>query len=98
MTRVNGELAPSTQAQVSGTYTGTASPFEPGSAAVSYTVTNTGNTRLAVKPSITLTGPFGWFPQRVELDPIAELAPGESRTRDTQVPGIWPLFMTFLDD
>lgn len=96
MTRVTGELAPSLAAAVSGNFAGSINPFEPGSITMSYDVTNTGNTRLAVDPTVTVSGPFGWLSREVVSEPITEMAPGETRTSSYEVRGVWPLFAALV--
>ncbi|MFJ6651837.1 hypothetical protein ACIQLJ_03460 [Microbacterium sp. NPDC091313] len=92
MTRVAGELAPAVATSITTGYAGTWNPFEAGRLDGTYVVRNTGNTRLAVTPRITVAGPFGLFPTTLEAQPIEEMAPGESRTGALDLPSAWPLF------
>ena len=92
--RVSGELSPALtvqDAQVS--YQGTANPFALGSATVTYTVVNTGNTRLSGEQLVRVAGPFGWFRTDVPADGLPDLLPGESRTVRVSVPGVVPAFL-----
>lgn len=61
-----------------------------GSATVRYTLTNTGNTRLDVLASTTVSGLFGLLEEHVTADPISELLPKASVTQTVEVPGVWP--------
>ncbi|KAA9083758.1 COG1470 family protein [Microbacterium radiodurans] len=90
MTRVTGELTPLLATSVSAHYTGSLNPFEPGTTHLVYEVRNTGNTRLAVTPTASLAGPFGLFAKEIALDPIAEIAPGETRVLRHDAAGVWP--------
>lgn len=92
--RVDGELAPAVAVEkMQVDYSGTVNPFGTGTATVSYTVRNTGNVRLAAGQSVTLAGPFGWFPvDTTEVAPVPELLPGESWTVRVPVDGVVPAF------
>ncbi|GAB7046792.1 WxL protein peptidoglycan domain-containing protein [Catenuloplanes indicus] len=87
--RVGGELAPSLA--VSGlrvTYDGTWNPFAGGAATVSYTIENTGNTRLSATQVASVAGPFGWFrASSGDVPAPPELLPGES----------WPVTVPVAD-
>ena len=48
-----------------------------GTADISFTVENRGNVRLGGTPVVEFSGPLGLFEQKVTLDPIPELLPGE---------------------
>lgn len=71
--------------------------FEPGgmvaagSTEVTYTVTNTGNVRMAVEPSVEVAGPFGLLARSASADRVDELLPGGTVTLTTVVPDVWPL-------
>ncbi|MFB8387381.1 hypothetical protein ACFC3F_09625 [Microbacterium sp. NPDC055910] len=97
MTRVTGEMAPALTTSVSGTYTGSINPFEPGTLTLTYEVSNTGNVRLGVESLATVSGPFGWLARTLDPETITEIAPGESRTFERQVRGVWPLFVATVD-
>ena len=47
-----------------------------GVAAVSFTVRNTGNLRLAATPTVAIDGPFGMGASELTLEAIPELLPG----------------------
>ncbi|MFF2052956.1 WxL protein peptidoglycan domain-containing protein [Leifsonia sp. NPDC058194] len=92
--RVDGELAPAIAVEkMHVDYSGTFNPFGSGSATVSYTVHNTGNVRLSAGQTVTLAGPFGWFPVDTgEVAAVPELLPGESWTVAVPVDGVVPAF------
>ncbi|WP_026422061.1 WxL protein peptidoglycan domain-containing protein [Actinokineospora inagensis] len=84
--RVAGTLTPSVEIRgLSVNYDGTANPVGKGSTSVSYTVVNTGNTRLTATHGIHLEGPFGWFGADAVVDPLPELLPGESIARKVTI-------------
>ncbi|MFT4210977.1 MAG: hypothetical protein QM626_03820, partial [Microbacterium sp.] len=81
MVRVSGDLVTSVATTVTGVdYAGSINPFETGTLTVGYTVSNTGNTRVSVDPTVDVAGAFGIGATTVDGDTIAELAPGESRS------------------
>ncbi|MBB3157969.1 hypothetical protein FHS07_001653 [Microbacterium proteolyticum] len=89
--RVQGDLAPAlTVGDVVVDYHGTASPIESGSATVTYTLTNTGNTRLDPAVDVALGGPFGLAGVTAD-DDAPELLPGSSLQRTVEVAGVVPL-------
>lgn len=89
--RVLGDLAPTlTVSDVAVSYHGVLSPVEAGTATVTYTLTNTGNTRLDPDVDVTASGPFGWAAARAD-DDAPELLPGSSMERAVEVSGVAPL-------
>lgn len=89
--RVQGDLAPAlTVGDVVVDYHGTASPIESGSATVTYTLTNTGNTRLDPAVDVALGGPFG-LAGVTAADDAPELLPGSTLQRTVEVAGVVPL-------
>lgn len=91
--RVQGDLAPALAVgDVVVDYHGTANPAETGSATVSYTLTNTGNTRLDPDVEVALGGPFGWAGVTA-ADDAPELLPGSSLQRTVEVVGVVPLVL-----
>lgn len=92
MTRVTGELRAEITAGVSGGFTGSVNPFEPGRLEVAYDITNTGNTRLRTQPAVTVAGPFGLDATEHLGEEIVDIAPGETRTGVVRVDRAWPLF------
>lgn len=95
--RVQGDLAPAlTVGDVVVDYHGTASPVESGSATVTYSLTNTGNTRLDPNVEVALGGPFGWA--RVSAaDDAPELLPGSTLQRTVEVAGVVPMVLLAAD-
>lgn len=63
-------------------------PFEPGTATVTYTVTNTGNMRLDAHQSIRVSGLPG-AARTVTPKDAGEILPGSSRTFTQKVTGVW---------
>jgi hypothetical protein len=62
-------------------------PFT-GALVVSYTVRNTGNTRIAASPRLAVTGPFGLPAGGTTLDTLPELLPGSVLRRTVTVPDV----------
>ncbi|MDP9792835.1 hypothetical protein J2S43_001347 [Catenuloplanes nepalensis] len=87
--RVGGALAPALAvSDLSVSYDGSWNPFAGGTATVSYTIRNTGNTTLSATQAASVAGPFGWW--RSDAGDIAappELLPGES----------WPVTVPVAD-
>ncbi|MDQ1175903.1 NEW3 domain-containing protein [Microbacterium sp. SORGH_AS_0421] len=95
--RVQGDLAPALAVgEVAVDYHGTANPAETGSATVTYTLTNTGNTRLDPNVEVALGGPFGWA-RVTAADDAPELLPGSSLQRTVEVAGVVPLVLLSAD-
>jgi len=89
--RVDGELAPAVSIeQLQATYDGTLNPFGAGTAGVTFSVVNTGNTRLAGDATVRVAGPFG-LGARAEEVTLPELLPGERTEIDLQVAEVLPL-------
>ncbi len=90
--RVSGDLAPALAIDdVQVAYRGTLNPFEAGVAAVTFTVTNAGNTRVAPGEQVRVTGLFGLGDTRATQVGLPELLPGSSVVRTATVDGVWPL-------
>lgn len=89
MVRVTGELTPAVAVTASGSYQGSASPIDPGRVSVEYTIRNDGNARLQVAPTAVASPLLG---DAVEAagEPIADIAPGETRTGTIVLRGVWP--------
>ncbi|HQY32729.1 hypothetical protein [Actinotalea sp.] len=89
--RVQGELDPDLAlSDVVATWL-PGSPFESGSVRVEYTLTNTGNVRMAVEPSVGVAGPFGLLPRSADGTRVDELMPGGQTRLTTVVEDVWPL-------
>lgn len=91
--RVQGDLAPVLAVDdVRLAYDGTLNPFASGSATVTFTVTNEGNTRVAPTAAVRVAGPFGLGATLAVAVEVPELLPGSSIERTVEVDGVWPLF------
>lgn len=98
MVRVAGDLAPAlTVTDVQTSYDGTLNPFSSGSVHVTYTVTNSGNVRLAAAQTITAAGPFGLLATTLTPADLPELLPGNSRTLTADLAGVWPTLRTDVE-
>ncbi|MFJ2300350.1 WxL protein peptidoglycan domain-containing protein [Oerskovia paurometabola] len=90
LVRVAGDLAPSaTVTAVHADYAGSWNPVGTGDVQVSFTVTNTGNVRLAGPLSATVAGGVGSVV--VPLGDLPELLPGDALTLTGTVSGVAPL-------
>ncbi|WP_448062567.1 COG1470 family protein [Cellulomonas hominis] len=89
--RVDGELAPGlvvrdlTADWQAGSLIGT------GSVAVTYTLQNTGNVRMAVEPTARVAGPYGLLSRSTAGDRVDDLLPGASVEQSVTVDDVWPL-------
>ncbi|GAA2974958.1 WxL protein peptidoglycan domain-containing protein [Actinokineospora diospyrosa] len=84
--RVAGTLTPKAEVQgLQVEYDGTPNPVGKGTATVSYTIANTGNTRLSATHSVRIAGLFGWFASDAAVEPLPELLPGERVTRKLSI-------------
>lgn len=93
--RVQGDLAPALA--VSGLhvdYDAGGNPVAPGAATVTFTVTNTGNSRIAPTEQVQVAGLFGLGRARAAAVDVPELIPGASVQRSVRVDGVWPLVRT----
>ncbi|HLT82601.1 MAG TPA: hypothetical protein VKZ83_00095 [Phototrophicaceae bacterium] len=87
--RVTGDLrARLTHEEVSASYEPSWNPFTPGTATVTYTVTNIGNVRLGAGSTAAVTGPFG-LSTGEDRTQDREILPGESATRTARL-ATWP--------
>ena len=64
-----------------------------GSMRVSYTLTNSGNLRIGVAPTVQASGPFGALARSADGVTIDELLPGASVEQVVTVPGVAPLLL-----
>jgi hypothetical protein len=89
--RVSGPLTPTVSIEsVSTSYHGTLNPFGGGSAAVAYTIHNTGNVRLNVNQAISVTGLFG-TEAKATPTALTDLLPGATYRVSKNLDGILPL-------
>jgi len=95
--RVDGDAAPGlTVSGVRAEYAPTW-PIGPGTMTVTYTLRNDGNIRMAVEPSVRVSGPFGLLPRTADGDRLDELLPGGQVQLTTTVDGVWPLVLQQVD-
>ena len=93
--RVSGDLAPAIAvSDVRVDYDAGGNPARPGSATVSFTVTNTGNARVAPAEQVQIAGLLGLGRARAAAVDVPELIPGASVERSVVVDGVWPLVRT----
>ena len=91
MTQVTGPLMPTFSVeQVQIDYVLSWNPFRAGDIAMSFTVVNTGNTRLMVEGVLEVAGQSVAFPADGERR--SELLPGEERSYALAVDDVWPTF------
>ncbi|RFA15383.1 hypothetical protein B7R21_05040 [Subtercola boreus] len=87
--RVDGDLAPA--ATVSGLtvdYSGSWNPLAVGALDVSYTLSNTGNTRVTALTNLTVEGPFGIAPARTGDEQLPEVLPGSTIDVHQRISGV----------
>lgn len=87
---VQGDIRPGLSIKDVRTHFRPGSAFGPGSLDVEYTLTNSGNVRVGVNPSVRATGPFGASPHAADGKPIAELLPHSSVTQKVTFDGVFP--------
>jgi hypothetical protein len=91
--RVSGAIKPIlTVTDLHAVYHGTANPFGPGGATVTYTVHNSGNIRLAATEQVRVSGLWGAVSATAPPGTLPEILPGDSRTRTVEVADVWPMF------
>ncbi|MGO1543087.1 MAG: WxL protein peptidoglycan domain-containing protein [Gulosibacter sp.] len=85
--RVPGDLTANvTLDAVETNYSATWNPFSPGRVNVTYSLTNTGNTRINVVDDVRLSGLFGWFPSATFGTEATDLLPGSTVNVTREVP------------
>lgn len=87
---VQGSIRPGLSIKDVRTHFRPGSTFGPGALDVEYTLTNSGNVRVGVKPSVRATGPFGASPHTADGTAIAELLPHSSVTQKISFDGVFP--------
>jgi len=70
-------------------------PFAPGDLDFSYTVTNTGNVRVDVNQSVTITGPFGIPLGEFTPEPLSDLLPRQTVRISAPVSGVGALLLAW---
>jgi hypothetical protein len=89
--RVTGQLTSGVAVEsVSANYHGTFNPFGGGDTDVSYTIHNTGNTRLDLATAVKVTGLFGTA-GKATPPTIKDLLPGATLRVTQRVAGVFPL-------
>lgn len=89
--RVSGALTQSAEVRnVSVTYLPGNTPFGLGRARVSYTLVNTGNTRITGLENVTVAGPGGLGERARLAEDIGEITVGGELPRVVEVDGVWP--------
>jgi len=85
--RVAGELVPAaTVSHVAAMYTPSWNPFQPGNLTISYTLENSGNTRITGREVISAAGPAGLFGAALEPTQLGEVIPGSTIDVVSEVP------------
>jgi len=90
---VQGDIRPGLTVTGVHTHFVAGGPFGPGTLEVEYTLTNSGNVRYGVEPSVRATGPFGIAPHNADGKKIDELLPHASVTQTVTLPGVFPLLL-----
>jgi hypothetical protein len=67
-----------------------------GSATVTYTLTNTGNTRVGVQATASASGVFGIGKASANGPQVEELLPKSSVTQTVEIPSVWPLVLDYV--
>lgn len=92
--RVSGEISASLQVRdVTATFDGSAVPFATGTAAVTYTVVNTGNVTVVARPRVRISAPFGVRLGRTAHGEELSVVPGGTFTLTTAVPDVAPALL-----
>ncbi|MBN9178586.1 MAG: DUF916 domain-containing protein [Microbacterium sp.] len=87
--RVSGTLAPSLAIEHPEVGWGGAWSLGTGTATLTFTLHNTGNTTMGAQQSASISGPFGWFATDAgDVPPEVQILPGETRDVQIAVPGI----------
>lgn len=89
--RVSGALTSGVAVEsVSTAFHGTINPFGGGKADVSYTIRNTGNTRLDLTTDIKIGGLFGLKLGSAQVAPVHDLLPGATFRISQRLSGVYP--------
>lgn len=90
MVRVSGDVRPALEVGAVGEYLTEWNPLDPGTVVVRYTLHNSGNVRLESSGAAEWNGRT--FPgETAEHATDTELLPGDERTVEVRLPGVWPL-------
>nr|WP_171784980.1 DUF916 domain-containing protein [Isoptericola halotolerans] len=95
--RVSGELSPGLVVQDVTVSTPTGlHPLATATSTVTYTLENTGDTRIVPTEAVTVTGPGSSAPRSTTAE-LEEVLPGAVVERTVEVPGVRPLFRAGAD-
>ena len=90
--RVTGALHPAVAVEsLSTSYHGILNPFGGGGTDVSYTIHNTGNSRLDVSQAVTVTGVFGLRLKSAHPAAVTDLLPGATYRVTEHLSGVFPV-------
>lgn len=90
--RVSGELTPAVDiVDATAHFSPSWNPFDGGTFTVSYTLVNTGDTRITADDAVALAGPLGVGASALLPQATAEVLPGSSILVSRQVTGVAPL-------
>lgn len=90
--RVSGDLHPRLDVGLlDARYQQRVNPVGRGTVTFTYQVVNTGNVRLAARPVVSTTLPFGWLRHATDGDLLPELLPGETFVATAELPAVAPL-------
>ncbi|MFC0508873.1 WxL protein peptidoglycan domain-containing protein [Micromonospora costi] len=91
--RVTGEVQPALSIEdLRVRHTGSLNPFAGGTLTATFTLRNTGNMRLAGRPTLGMTGPFGLARRSVDAAALPEILPGGELSTTVRMTGVPPLF------
>lgn len=93
---VSGERVPGVRvAGVTSGFTSSFNPFAPGDMTVGYDVRNSGNTRLDVTNTVSVTGPFGIPLGTFAPKPLTNLLPRQTVHYEAKMPGVIALLLAW---
>ena len=93
---VSGERVPGVKvAGVTSGFAASLNPFAPGDMTVGYDVRNSGNTRLDVNNTVSITGPFGIPLGSFAPKALANLLPRQTVHYEARVPGVIALLLAW---
>lgn len=94
--RVSGDLTPDVEVdKIDSSFHGNGAGH--GTATVTYRVRNTGNVRVGVVPSVTVSGPFGAADRTAQGATITDLLPGGTGTATVTIKGVWVMGVNPVD-
>lgn len=90
---VQGDIRPGLTIEHVKTHFFAGGAFGSGTMEVEYTLTNSGNVRYGVKPTVRAAGPFALAPHTADGTTIDELLPHSSVTQKVTLNGVFPLLL-----